>query len=229
MPAKTASASAGGCEPTKVADGDFDSPSIETALGAPSPARQHLRDCGIRYHAIYTNDLFGNVSGGITRGANDSGRLELGLQADLEKLVGWTGATFNATGFLIHGHGVTTDRLGNLLAVSNAEADPDRAAVRIVAGAEDRHCRLAAHRPARRRFRIHRQRQCRRLHQRHIRLARYHGRQPAERRAGLSAGDAGRAARAQSRPGRPNCAPPSSTAIRPAPAPTIRSRPTAMA
>lgn len=126
IPSKAPAAAGGGkCEPTKVEDGDFDSPSIETTLGGPWAApRQKLRDCGIRYRAIYTGDLFSTVSGGINRGATYGGRLDLGVEADLEKLVGWAGATFHANAFLIHGRGETQDNLHNLFPVTSAEATP---------------------------------------------------------------------------------------------------------
>jgi porin len=102
----------------------FDKPSVAPYLGGDPAARIALRNAGVRWHAIYTGDLFSNVSGGISRGTTYGGRLELGIEADLEKLVGWSGATFTATAFLIHGRGQTGDHLGNLLAVSNAEAVP---------------------------------------------------------------------------------------------------------
>jgi porin len=102
----------------------FDKPSIAPYLGGDPAWRAALREAGIRWHAIYTGDLFSNASGGVTRGTTYNGRLELGVEADLEKLLGWSGATFTATMFNIHGRGMTTRHLGNLLAVSNAEATP---------------------------------------------------------------------------------------------------------
>lgn len=41
---------------------------------------------------------------------------------DLEKLVGWRGATINANGYHLHGHGVTTKNLGNLMTISSIES-----------------------------------------------------------------------------------------------------------
>lgn len=87
-------------------------------------ARADFAEAGIRWRAIYTGDLLGNVSGGISRGTTFGGRLELGLQADLEKLIGWQGALFKASSLLIHGRGLSRDHLGNLLTVSNIEALP---------------------------------------------------------------------------------------------------------
>src|SRR6185503_10006602 len=79
---------------------------------------------GIRMRAIYTGDLFTTLSGGISRGTTFGGRLDLGFEADLEKLAGRKGATFHVNAFLIHGRGQTGDHLGNLFAITNAEATP---------------------------------------------------------------------------------------------------------
>jgi porin len=102
----------------------FDQPSVLTALGLSDPNRKALAEAGIRWRAIYTGDLLSNLSGGISRGTTFNGRLEFGVQADLEKLTGWSGALFNVSAFAIHGHGMSATHLGNLLAVSNAEAVP---------------------------------------------------------------------------------------------------------
>ena len=106
-------------------DEAFDKPSVSPYLGGDfTGMRKKLSDAGVRWRAIYTTDVLGNVSGGISRGTVFGGRLELGLQADLEKLAGWQGALFNVSSFLIHGRGLSRDHLGNLLAVSNIEALP---------------------------------------------------------------------------------------------------------
>jgi len=103
----------------------FDRPTVAPYVGNPfGAARAQVAESGVRWRAIYTADLLGNVSGGISRGGVFAGRLELGLQADLEKLVGWQGALFNVSAFAIHGPGLSADRIGNLLTVSNIEAVP---------------------------------------------------------------------------------------------------------
>ena len=80
-------------EPTE-AEEAFDRPSIGTVLGERSDGpRGKLREAGIRYRAIYTGDLLTNLSGGISRGTTYGGRVELGLEVDLEKIAGWAGAT----------------------------------------------------------------------------------------------------------------------------------------
>lgn len=106
------------------ADEAFDQPSVIASFGANQGARKSLAESGIRWRAIYTGEVLSNVSGGVRRGTIYDGRLELGLQADLEKLVGWQGALFNVSSFITHGRGLTRDRIENLLTVSNIEALP---------------------------------------------------------------------------------------------------------
>jgi porin len=79
---------------------------------------------GVRLGANYTGELLGNISGGVRRGAIYEGRLELLLNLDLEKAVGWSGATFHVNAYQIHGRGLSANDLGNnLLVVSNIEAE----------------------------------------------------------------------------------------------------------
>jgi porin len=111
-------------QPAAEEEEPFDQPSVVPYLGAPFAARAELGEAGIRWRAIYTTDLLSNVSGGISRGTTFEGRLEVGVQADLEKLVGWQGALFNVSSFFIHGRGLSRDHIGNLLTVSNIEALP---------------------------------------------------------------------------------------------------------
>jgi porin len=72
--------------------------------------------------SLNTGDVFGNASGGVRRGAIYEGRLDLGIEADLEKLFGWPGAKFHANVINSHGNGLSRDYIGNLMTVSNIEA-----------------------------------------------------------------------------------------------------------
>jgi porin len=95
-----------------------------TLTGDWSGVRNDLLDAGILFGATYTNDILGNVSGGIHRGAIYEGRLELDADLDLEKIFGWRGAVFHASAFQIHGRGLSTRNLDNIMTVSSIEADP---------------------------------------------------------------------------------------------------------
>jgi len=106
------------------AEEPFDQPSVLTSFGLTDLNRKAIGEAGIRWRAIYTGDLPTNLSGGISRGTTYNSRLEFGVQADLEKLTGWSGALFNVSAFAITGPGLSTVHLGNLLTVSNIEATP---------------------------------------------------------------------------------------------------------
>lgn len=86
--------------------------------------REMLADWGVQFNATYIAEVFGNVSGGVRRGSTYTGRLDLGADIDLEKIVGWTGAKLYANMFQIHGQGLSRDYIGNLMLVSGVEALP---------------------------------------------------------------------------------------------------------
>ena len=72
----------------------------------------------------YIGEGLANISGGIRTGAIYTGRLDLGTTIDLEKVAGWTGATFHANMFQIHGDGLSRSYIGNLMLVSGIESLP---------------------------------------------------------------------------------------------------------
>lgn len=91
---------------------------------AAKDARQILADWGIAFSATYIGETLGNASGGVRRGAIYAGRLDIGTDVDLDRLVGWSGATFHANIYQIHGGGLSRDYVGNLMLVSGIEALP---------------------------------------------------------------------------------------------------------
>ena len=80
---------------------------------------------GLNFGATYIADNIGNVSGGVARGAIHLGRLDLSVDADLEKLFGWTGGRFYTNSFGIYGRGLTRNYILNLATISEIEALPD--------------------------------------------------------------------------------------------------------
>lgn len=86
--------------------------------------REILADWGVQFNATYIAEVFGNASGGMRRGSIYTGRLDLGADADLEKIAGWIGAKFHANMYQIHGQGLSRDYVGNLMLVSGVEALP---------------------------------------------------------------------------------------------------------
>jgi porin len=103
----------------------------ETAAGwLPLPKwfsdwRDGLERKGLSFGATAIVDNIGNPTGGMKRGFIDFGRLDLGVDADLEKLASLSGLKFHANMFAIYGHGLTRCCIGNLATISEIEALPD--------------------------------------------------------------------------------------------------------
>ena len=97
----------------------------ETLTGDWGGARTVLKNKGIDITLNYVGEAFAVMSGGLQRRASYEGRLEFSLDADLQKLIGWTGSTAHVTVFQIHdsGHNVIGD-VGSIADPSNIEALP---------------------------------------------------------------------------------------------------------
>jgi porin len=65
------------------------------------------------------------LAGGLRRGVVYDGLTTGSVTLDLGKLAGWTGATFFANAYQIHGRGPSANLVGNLQLVSSLEATPD--------------------------------------------------------------------------------------------------------
>ncbi|WP_420837917.1 carbohydrate porin [Bradyrhizobium zhanjiangense] len=85
-----------------------------------------LANKGLNFGATYIADNIANVSGGVKRGAIHFGRLDLSVDADLDKLVGWTGGRFYANALVIYGRGLSRNYVMNLATISEIEALPDQ-------------------------------------------------------------------------------------------------------
>src|SRR6201991_2966342 len=80
---------------------------------------------GLNFGATWIGDNIGNATGGTARGAIHFGRLDLSVDGDLEKLVGWTGARFYANTYSLYGRGLSRNYVHNLATISEIEALPD--------------------------------------------------------------------------------------------------------
>ncbi|WP_077148155.1 carbohydrate porin [Sphingopyxis sp. KK2] len=69
----------------------------------------------------YTGEVMGNASGGLRRGTRYLDNLDIVFEADMEKLVGWTGAQVHVYGLYNNGKSIS-DLAGDTQAVSNIEA-----------------------------------------------------------------------------------------------------------
>lgn len=85
-----------------------------------------LANKGLNFGATYIADNIANASGGVKRGAIHFGRLDLSVDADLDKLVGWTGGRFYANAFMIYGQELSRNYVMNLATISEIEALPDQ-------------------------------------------------------------------------------------------------------
>ena len=126
-PAQAQDASAGDDKPIIPANG-IPEKSIATSLPAPFKdawgTRKAWADKGVAYSLNYIGEVFGVISGGVKRGSRYGGRFELIVDADLEKIAGWKGASFHLNAFNIHGTGTSRYNVGNLMPVSYIEALP---------------------------------------------------------------------------------------------------------
>lgn len=87
-------------------------------------ARPALKDRnGIDVSLNYIGETLAVISGGLHRNASYEGRLEFSVDADLEKLIGWTGGSTHVTAYQIHNGGHTAaDNVGSLSDPSNIDA-----------------------------------------------------------------------------------------------------------
>ena len=74
-------------------------------------------DLGIEFALNYTTNLAGNPSGGIRQGFTYTDNIGFGVRFDLEKLIGWSGATFTVSGLDRNGTSLSQEYIGNQFTV----------------------------------------------------------------------------------------------------------------
>jgi porin len=84
-----------------------------------------LASKGLNFGATYIDDNIGNATGGTGQGMTHLGRFDISVDADLEKLIGWTGGHFYANTYQIYGSGLTHTYVHNLATISESEALAD--------------------------------------------------------------------------------------------------------
>jgi carbohydrate-selective porin OprB len=106
-------------------------PAVPSSAVAPSPSEQHGHENGpaagakpLQVTLTYGNDLNALIGGGRRTGVDYLGRIGLIADADLDRLLGWHGASAHLSIQQISGQGLSQHRIGNLLAVSGLEAEP---------------------------------------------------------------------------------------------------------
>jgi porin len=65
--------------------------------------RTALSKLGISYGLTSTDEVLGNVTGGVHTGADYDGLMQFGIGVDTAKALGWPGGIFNISGLEIHG------------------------------------------------------------------------------------------------------------------------------
>jgi porin len=82
-------------------------------------ARSGLEGKGLTISGGYTAEVWGNTTGGLQRGAVYTGLLDFGAKLDLEKLLGWKGASVSTMWLWLSGRDASGDLVGNFLTISN--------------------------------------------------------------------------------------------------------------
>ena len=96
----------------------------DTLTGDWGGIRTTLAEQGVTFTLKYTSDLQANVAGGIRRGAVYDGLFEPEVDIDLDKAVGWNGASASVSMLQISGPSATAWYVGNLLNVSSINGRP---------------------------------------------------------------------------------------------------------
>lgn len=101
---------------------DFETP--KTLLGDWGGLRPLLDQYGITFTLNQTSDYLGNTHGGIKQGFVYDGLLDLEVDIDLNKAIGWRGGKIHLTGYGIQGQDLSTQNIGNLMTATNVESEP---------------------------------------------------------------------------------------------------------
>jgi porin len=96
-----------------------------TFTGDWSGFRTRLADEGITFNVQYAAEVWGNVTGGESTGTVYTGLMSLQGNVDLQKLVGWQGASVSTRWYWLSGQDISATNLGNnIFTVSNIAGFP---------------------------------------------------------------------------------------------------------
>ncbi len=93
-------------------------------LGDMGGLRTALAAYGVTIGLTDIEEVMGNVSGGLQRGATYDALTTLTIQLDTSKAFGWDGGTFNLSAMNIRGRSLSVYNIGNLQNVSGISAVP---------------------------------------------------------------------------------------------------------
>lgn len=95
----------------------------DTLTGDWGGARTALKNKGIDIQLTYINEILDVLHGGINRRASYEGRLDLTVETDLGKLIGWDGFMTHVTVYQIHGsENNAAANVGSIADPSNIDA-----------------------------------------------------------------------------------------------------------
>jgi porin len=92
-------------------------------LGDMGGLRTLMSRYGVSFAMQETAEVLGNPTGGAQRGAAYDGLLQMALQVDTNRAIGWHGGTFNASALIIQGTNLSSNNLLTLQTASGIEAD----------------------------------------------------------------------------------------------------------
>jgi porin len=81
--------------------------------------RARLADKGITFNTQYVAEVWGNPIGGVSSGTVYTGLMSLQDNIDLQKLLGWRGASFSTRWYWLSGQDISAEHVGNIFTVSN--------------------------------------------------------------------------------------------------------------
>ncbi len=121
LPLALAAGSLLGTNPLRAEESDAAVPFLERdqITGDWAGVRPALSDHGVEIFGGYTVEVWGNTSGGLKTGTVYTGLLDFGAEVDLEKAIGWQGATVSTTWLWLSGRDASEDLAGNFLTISN--------------------------------------------------------------------------------------------------------------
>lgn len=93
-------------------------------LGDAGGLRSALWNYGVTIGLQAIDEVWGNVSGGIKRGASYDGVTLISIGLDTQRAFGWSGGPFNISVWNIRGRSISADNLLNLQTVSGILATP---------------------------------------------------------------------------------------------------------
>ena len=86
--------------------------------------RTRAADKGITFNTQYVAEVWGNPSGGVSTGTVYTGLMSFQGHVDLQKLLGWRGASFSTRWYWLSGRDISAEHVGNIFTISNIAGFP---------------------------------------------------------------------------------------------------------